>query len=65
MRQEHLPYETGPIRVLGEFRLKHQVTEHSGQIGFPIESYVERAKEKEVTDSKEDEVEKQTRTFSS
>ena len=39
-------------------RLKDLVKKHSGFTGFPIELYVEKSKEKEVTDSEEDEEEK-------
>merc|ERR1712075_44006 len=42
---------------LEERRLKDLVKKHSEFIGFPIELYVEKSKEKEVTDS-EDEGEK-------
>merc|ERR1712141_836474 len=44
---------------LEERRLKDLVKKHSEFIGFPIELYVEKSKEKEVTDSEEDEAEKQ------
>merc|ERR1711862_284419 len=40
---------------LEERRLKDLVKKHSDFIGFPIELYVEKSKEKEVTDSEEDE----------
>merc|ERR1711988_1868917 len=43
---------------LEERRLKDLVKKHSEFIGFPIELYVEKSKEKEVTDSEEDEEEK-------
>merc|ERR1712012_777893 len=43
---------------LEERRLKDLVKKHSEFIGFPIELYVEKSKEKEVTDSEEDEGEK-------
>merc|ERR1711944_131246 len=43
---------------LEERRLKDLVKKHSEFIGFPIELYVEKSKEKEVTDSEEDEAEK-------
>merc|ERR1712014_281065 len=38
---------------LEERRLKDLVKKHSEFIGFPIELYVEKSKEKEVTDSEE------------
>jgi molecular chaperone HtpG len=40
---------------LEERRLKDLVKKHSEFIGFPIELYVEKSNEKEVTDSEEDE----------
>ena len=40
---------------LEERRLKDLVKKHSEFIGFPIELYVEKSKEKEVTDSEEEE----------
>merc|ERR1712113_717959 len=43
---------------LEERRLKDLVKKHSEFIGFPIELYVEKSKEKEVTDSEEEEGEK-------
>merc|ERR1739838_435945 len=43
---------------LEERRLKDLVKKHSEFIGFPIELYVEKSKEKEVTDSEEDEEER-------
>merc|ERR1712242_81426 len=43
---------------LEERRLKDLVKKHSEFIGFPIELYVEKSKEKEVTDSDEDEADK-------
>merc|ERR1712128_381013 len=43
---------------LEERRLKDLVKKHSEFIGFPIELYVEKAKEKEGTDSEEEEEEK-------
>merc|ERR1712149_147051 len=43
---------------LEERRLKDLVKKHSEFIGFPIELYVEKSKEKEVTDSDEDEEDK-------
>merc|ERR1712070_651433 len=43
---------------LEERRLKDLVKKHSEFIGFPIELYVEKSNEKEVTDSEEDEEEK-------
>jgi HSP90 family molecular chaperone len=43
---------------LEERRLKDLVKKHSEFIGFPIELYVEKSQEKEVTDSDEDEEEK-------
>ena len=43
---------------LEELRLKDLVMKRSEFMGFPIELYVEKSKEKEVTDSKEDEGEK-------
>merc|ERR1711971_711278 len=43
---------------LEERRLKDLVKKHSEFIGFPIELYVEKSKEKEVTDSEDDEAEK-------
>merc|ERR1719158_1895091 len=39
---------------LEERRLKDLVKKHSEFIGFPIELYVEKSKEKEVTDSDDD-----------
>merc|ERR1711939_931001 len=42
---------------LEERRLKDLVKKHSEFIGFPIELYVEKSNEKEVTDSEEDEEE--------
>merc|ERR1711998_829754 len=39
---------------LEERRLKDLVKKHSEFIGFPIELYVEKSKEKEVTDSEDD-----------
>merc|ERR1719183_2327160 len=41
-----------------ERRLKDLVKKHSEFIGFPIELYVEKSKEKEVTDSENEEDEK-------
>ena len=43
---------------LEERRLKDLVKKHSEFIGFPIELYVEKSKEKEVTDSEEEELHK-------
>merc|ERR1712193_14522 len=43
---------------LEERRLKDLVKKHSEFIGFPIELYVEKSKEKEVTDSEEEEEKK-------
>merc|ERR1712003_9714 len=43
---------------LEERRLKDLVKKHSEFIGFPIELYVEKSKEKEVTDSEGDEEDK-------
>ena len=43
---------------LEELRLKDLVMKRSEFVGFAIELYVEKSKEKEVTDSKEDEGEK-------
>merc|ERR1712065_121677 len=43
---------------LEERRLKDLVKKHSEFIGFPIELYIEKSNEKEVTDSEEDEEEK-------
>merc|ERR1712129_12722 len=43
---------------LEERRLKDLVKKHSEFIGFPIELYVEKSQEKEVTDSEDDEDEK-------
>merc|ERR1719436_426525 len=43
---------------LEERRLQDLVKKHSEFIGFPIELYVEISKEKEMTDSEEDEAEK-------
>merc|ERR1712160_197670 len=43
---------------LEERRLKDLVKKHSEFIGFPIELYVEKSKEKEVTDSEDEEEEK-------
>jgi len=43
---------------LEERRLKDLIKKHSEFIGFPIELYVEKSTEKEVTDSEEDEEEK-------
>merc|ERR1712187_657307 len=40
---------------LEERRLKDLVKKHSEFIGFPIELYVEKSKEKEVTDSEDEE----------
>merc|ERR1739842_257120 len=40
---------------LEERRLKDLVKKHSEFIGFPIELYVEKSKEKEVTDSEDKE----------
>merc|ERR1712050_4715 len=40
---------------LEERRLKDLVKKHSEFIGFPIELYVEKSEEKEVTDSEEEE----------
>merc|ERR1711862_761726 len=45
---------------LEERRLKDLVKKHSEFIGFPIELYVEKSKEKEVTDSEDEEEEKVT-----
>merc|ERR1711865_1291216 len=42
---------------LEERRLKDLIKKHSEFIGFPIELYVEKSNEKEVTDSEEDEEE--------
>merc|ERR1739847_52127 len=42
---------------LEERRLKDLVKKHSEFIGFPIELYVEKSKEKEVTDSEAEEEE--------
>merc|ERR1711964_116596 len=42
---------------LEERRLKDLVKKHSEFVGFPIELYVEKSNEKEVTDSEEDEEE--------
>ena len=39
---------------LEERRLKDLVKKHSEFIGFPIELYVEKSKEKEVTDSEDE-----------
>merc|ERR1711899_360469 len=44
---------------LEERRLKDLVKKHSEFIGFPIELYVEKSKEKEVTDSEEVDEEKE------
>merc|ERR1712228_336165 len=49
---------------LEERRLKDLVKKHSEFIGFPIELYVEKSKEKEVTDSEEDEEEKKVKEVS-
>merc|ERR1711964_374854 len=43
---------------LEERRLKDLVKKHSEFIGFPIELYVEKSNEKEVTDSEDEEEEK-------
>jgi molecular chaperone HtpG len=43
---------------LEERRLKDLVKKHSEFIGFPIELYVEKSKEKEVTDSEEEDEQK-------
>merc|ERR1712113_927555 len=43
---------------LEERRLKDLVKKHSKFIGFPIELYVEKSNEKEVTDSEDEEEEK-------
>merc|ERR1712159_977912 len=43
---------------LEERRLKDLVKKHSEFIGFPIELYVEKSDEKEVTDSEDEEEEK-------
>merc|ERR1711974_369166 len=43
---------------LEERRLKDLIKKHSEFIGFPIELYVEKSEDKEVTDSDEDEEEK-------
>merc|ERR1712151_513254 len=43
---------------LEERRLKDLVKKHSEFIGFPIELYVEKSNEKEVTDSEEEEEKK-------
>merc|ERR1712048_249670 len=43
---------------LEERRLKDLVKKHSEFIGFPIELYIEKSSEKEVTDSEEEEEEK-------
>merc|ERR1719453_1075259 len=43
---------------LEERRLKDLVKKHSEFIGFPIELYVEKSYEKEVTDSEDDEEKK-------
>merc|ERR1711862_667027 len=43
---------------LEERRLKDLVKKHSEFIGFPIELYVEKSQEKEVTDSEDEEEEK-------
>merc|ERR1711939_1270065 len=42
---------------LEERRLKDLVKKHSEFIGFPIELYVEKSEEKEVTDSEDEEEE--------
>merc|ERR1719301_521692 len=44
--------------LLEERRLKDLVKKHSEFIGFPIELYVEKSEEKEVTDSEDEEEEK-------
>merc|ERR1712008_591661 len=44
---------------LEERRLKDLVKKHSEFIGFPIELYVEKSKEKGVTDSEDEEEEKE------
>merc|ERR1711972_257056 len=43
---------------LEERRLKDLVKKHSEFIGFPIELYIEKSEEKEVTDSEDEEEEK-------
>ena len=40
------------LLLLEERRLKDLVKKHSEFIGFPIELYVEKSKEKEVTDAR-------------
>merc|ERR1712057_140308 len=47
---------------LEERRLKDLVKKHSEFIGFPIELYVEKSKEKEVTDSEKEKEEKKKKT---
>merc|ERR1711959_249314 len=48
----------GMTEFLEERRLKDLVKKHSEFIGFPIELYVEKSQEKEVTDSEDEEEEK-------
>ena len=42
------------LNSLRSVRLKDLVKKHSEFIGFPIELYVEKSKEKEVTDSEDE-----------
>merc|ERR1712098_618748 len=45
------------VEFLEERRLKDLVKKHSEFIGFPIELYIEKSEEKEVTDSEDEEEE--------
>merc|ERR1719301_397094 len=48
--------------LLEERRVKDLVKKHSEFIGFPIELYIEKSEEKEVTDSEDEEEEKKKKT---
>ena len=48
-------FQTFRSEFLEERRLKDLVKKHSEFIGFPIELYVEKSNEKEVTDSEDEE----------
>merc|ERR1712007_178322 len=52
--QGHLLLKEDQSEFLEELRLKDLVKKHSEFIGFPIELYVEKSKEKEVTDSEDE-----------